>query len=304
MIKKNKKENEPKNNPDINNDISDENNTPVKKGTPYKNEKSSNRNNYKEDNEENNERENINEKHINNFDDIPIKGMINNNNIDNSEQISKKGSKKNIINIDDLPVKGIANYDKNVVEKKKEPEKAKNNNIINIDDLPIKGVVNYNQNNDVKNEPETKKKILNIDELPIKGMTSNSSINNVIDINNKDEPKGDNNEDFNNKKNNLKASQILDNTEESYNENKARKNSFIHKEIKSKYQRTYTRAVEQEDKSLNKYSKTYQYKYYFIPKCICLISIHPYIKLFQEILSLIYKYSLSCQQIPIEKISP
>ena len=34
----------------------------------------------------------------------------------------------------------------------------------------------------------------------------------------------------NNKKNSLKASQILDNTEESYNENKARKNSFIHKE--------------------------------------------------------------------------
>ena len=95
--------------------------------------------------------------------------MINNNNMDNSEQISKKGSKKNIINIDDLPVKGIANYDKNVVEKRKEPEKAKNN-IINIDDLPIKGVVNYNQNKDVKNELETKKKILNIDDLPIKGM--------------------------------------------------------------------------------------------------------------------------------------
>ena len=125
---------------------------------------------------------------------------------------------------------------------------------------------------------------------------------NIKGINNTNNNEENDIKSVNNKKNSLKASQILDNTEESYNENKARKNSFIHKEIKSKYQRTYTRAVEQEDKSLNKYSKTYQYKYYFIPKCICLISIHPYIKLFQEILSLIYKYSLSCQQIPIEKI--
>ena len=69
--------------------------------------------------------------------------MINNNNMDNSEQISKKGLKKNIINIGDLAVKGIVNYDKNFVEKRKEPEKAKNN-IINIDYLLIKGVVNYN----------------------------------------------------------------------------------------------------------------------------------------------------------------
>ena len=48
--------------------------------------------------------------------------------------------------------------------------------------------------------------------------------------------------------------------------------------------------------------KAYKLKYYYIPKCIAIVSIHPYIKLFQEILTHIYKYSLSCQQIPIEKI--
>ena len=46
----------------------------------------------------------------------------------------------------------------------------------------------------------------------------------------------------------------------------------------------------------------YKLKYYYIPKCICIVSIHPYIKLFQDILYLIYKYSSSSQQIPLEKI--
>ena len=49
-------------------------------------------------------------------------------------------------------------------------------------------------------------------------------------------------------------------------------------------------------------SQVHRLKYYYIPKCICIVSIHPYIKLFQEILLLIYKYSLSSQQVPIEKI--
>ena len=52
----------------------------------------------------------------------------------------------------------------------------------------------------------------------------------------------------------------------------------------------------------NTNSKLYKLKYYFIPKCICIVSIHPYIKLFKDILSLIYNYSLSTQQIPLEKI--
>jgi hypothetical protein len=44
-------------------------------------------------------------------------------------------------------------------------------------------------------------------------------------------------------------------------------------------------------------------KYYYIPKCICLLSIHPRIKLFQKILSHIYNYGLSQNvEIPLEKI--
>ena len=47
-------------------------------------------------------------------------------------------------------------------------------------------------------------------------------------------------------------------------------------------------------------------KYYYIPKCICLVSIHPYINLFEIILSNIYKNFLSYSEkpckIPIEKI--
>ena len=43
-------------------------------------------------------------------------------------------------------------------------------------------------------------------------------------------------------------------------------------------------------------------KYYYIPKCICLVSIHPYIKLYEKILDNIYQYSFAKQNIPIEKI--
>ena len=47
-------------------------------------------------------------------------------------------------------------------------------------------------------------------------------------------------------------------------------------------------------------------RYYYIPKCICLVSIHPYIKLFQQILLAIYQNCLnnpeSLSKIPIEKI--
>ena len=57
-----------------------------------------------------------------------------------------------------------------------------------------------------------------------------------------------------------------------------------------------------ENKIIRNNSQLYKLKYYYIPKCICIVSIHPYIKLFQDILYLIYKYSLSSQQIPLEKI--
>ena len=47
----------------------------------------------------------------------------------------------------------------------------------------------------------------------------------------------------------------------------------------------------------------FKLKYYYIPKCICLVSIHPYIKYYQKILSNIYTYGCSAtKEIPIEKI--
>ena len=47
----------------------------------------------------------------------------------------------------------------------------------------------------------------------------------------------------------------------------------------------------------------FKLRYYYIPKCICLVSIHPYIKLYKTILSNIFSYGLSVSnEIPIEKI--
>ena len=47
----------------------------------------------------------------------------------------------------------------------------------------------------------------------------------------------------------------------------------------------------------------FKLQYYFIPKCICLVSIHPYVKLYQKILSNIYSYGCSLSnEIPLEKI--
>ena len=43
-------------------------------------------------------------------------------------------------------------------------------------------------------------------------------------------------------------------------------------------------------------------KYFAIPKCICIVSIHPFIKLFEKILQNIYHYSQGEMDIPIEKI--
>ena len=40
----------------------------------------------------------------------------------------------------------------------------------------------------------------------------------------------------------------------------------------------------------------------FIPKCICLVSIHPYIKFYQKILESIYEYAQKEQEIPLENI--
>ena len=47
----------------------------------------------------------------------------------------------------------------------------------------------------------------------------------------------------------------------------------------------------------------FKLRYYYIPKCICLVSIHPYIKLYKTILSNIFSYGQSVSnEIPIEKI--
>ena len=40
----------------------------------------------------------------------------------------------------------------------------------------------------------------------------------------------------------------------------------------------------------------------FIPKCICLVSIYPFIKFYQKLLEIIYGYILENREIPIEKI--
>ena len=49
-------------------------------------------------------------------------------------------------------------------------------------------------------------------------------------------------------------------------------------------------------------SKGGKLKYFYIPKCICIVSIYPYIKLFEKMLLNIYQYSQITVEIPIEKI--
>ena len=49
-------------------------------------------------------------------------------------------------------------------------------------------------------------------------------------------------------------------------------------------------------------NKVGKLKYIYIPKCICIVSIHPYIKLFERILLNIYQYTQGNQDIPVEKI--
>ena len=60
------------------------------------------------------------------------------------------------------------------------------------------------------------------------------------------------------------------------------------------------------DSAKNKNMNQIKLNNFYIPKCICLISIHPFIKLFEKILYNIYNYVLSSekvgQNIPLEKI--
>ena len=137
VISKNKKENEEKNNNDINNNI--DNNQEIKKIINENLEKNFSDNIQEKENLINND--GLKEKYINNFDDLPIKGLMNNNN-ENLNQEKEIKKEKNIINIDDLPIKGIESYNN---EGKNKVEPNKNEKVINIDDLPIK---NINNNND------------------------------------------------------------------------------------------------------------------------------------------------------------
>ncbi len=53
----------------------------------------------------------------------------------------------------------------------------------------------------------------------------------------------------------------------------------------------------------SKRSPFYKSKFYYIPKCICLISVYPYINIYQQILYSLYQCVIySSSQIPIEKI--
>ena len=201
IIKKNKNENDDKNNDDNDDDDRDNNN----KTTKNRNKRNAGRKNS-ENSAENEENKNKNKKKPINFDEIPVKGMANNNNINQKEPEQKK----NIINIDDLPIKGVANHDsyKNNSTPKREIEtETKNKNIINIDDLPIKGVANYNYNSEANRQKDIKKpNVINIDDLPIKGVANYNSNNNYEikspnkDENNQNEAHDDDNNNLSKKK--------------------------------------------------------------------------------------------------------
>ena len=196
IIKKNKIENDEKNKDDNDEDGKDNNQNINNKNRVKRNVGRKNSENSLENEENNN---NFGKKPVN-FDEIPIKGMANNDILNTKEPEPKK----NIINIDDLPIKGIANYDtyqNNSAPRQEIETETKNKNIINIDDLPIKGVANYNYNSEANiQKPIKKPNIINIDDLPVKGVVNyNSNNNNEIKSPNKDE---DNQNEANNDDNN------------------------------------------------------------------------------------------------------
>ena len=181
VISKNKKENEEKNNADINNN-NNNNIASDKKDKEIKIEKKLEKD-FSENLGDMNEQVKINNlenvSHINNYDDIPIKGLISNvnNNEDlNLKQIQKSEAKKNIVNIDDIPVKGMISYENEKSNIPQIEQQTKDNNIINIDDLPVKGLIDIKNEDDIKRD---NKIIIDIDSMPIKGINSN---NNEIEV--------------------------------------------------------------------------------------------------------------------------
>ena len=113
--------------------------------------------------------------------------------------------------------------------------------------------------------------------------------------------KNENNENINNMRSKL--------------EDEKNKNIYRHKKISSsgvlsfnfqlnkKLKEKLNEKEREKEKEINNKQPLNKLKYYYVPKCICLLSIHPRIKLFQKILLHIYEYGLQQNvDIPLEKI--
>ena len=113
--------------------------------------------------------------------------------------------------------------------------------------------------------------------------------------------KNENNENINNMRSKL--------------EDEKNKNIYRHKKISSsgvlsfniqlnkKLKEKLNEKEREKENEINNKQPLNKLKYYYVPKCICLLSIHPRIKLFQKILLHIYEYGLQQNvDIPLEKI--
>ena len=164
VIKKNKLEK------DNNFNDNKENEEKVIKNSERKRNENSFDNNEKEETDHG-----VENKKVINIDDMPIKGVNNNDNINKNQEIDYKPRK----NFDNKQNKAMPNDDYNNEDnenffQKNEKEPETKNKITNFDDLPIKGANNYNYDNNIDREKNIKKNnnIINIDELPIKGVVN------------------------------------------------------------------------------------------------------------------------------------
>ena len=159
---------------------------------------------------------------------------------------------------------------------------------------------------DLKNKLEKKKDVLDIDEIEeteeneIVGETQTKeekeegdTIINVIKSKSEDEIKEKNEKEINNTINIFASTVVKDN-------NNINQFGSQIKEIKGLKNTTF---VEINKKTfLKRSSFISENNNVFIPKCICLISIHPYLNLFRKILQDIFQYISEPRDIPIEKI--
>ena len=122
-----------------------------------------------------------------------------------------------------------------------------------------------------------------------------------IEKNKENNIKNENNENINNMRSKLK--------------DEKNKNIYRHKKISSsgvlsfnfqlnkKLKEKLNEKEREKENEINNKQPLNKLKYYYVPKCICLLSIHPRIKLFQKILLHIYEYGLQQNvDIPLEKI--